>query len=272
MPTILDQLKYSADELKHLESASLDSEVILSYVLNKPREYLLTHGEDEVSPAQEKRFTDLTSERAKHKPVAYLIHCKEFYGRDFYVDERVHIPRPATEDLLDFIRKTIPPDFSGTIADIGAGSGCIAITLAMEFPNAKIIATDISLEALAVAKQNAAGLNAKIDFYNGDLLSALPQPVDIIVTNPPYGWEKGWTDNEEVGYQPKISYESGIDGLDAIKQIISQLPQYLHKGGQAFIEFDPRRHRELIAWLKPRPYSWEIKKDSAQWDRLVRIF
>lgn len=282
MSTIQELQKKACINLSHLETPSLDCEVLLSFVLQKPREYILAHAEAEVSPEQEKQFNDLLSQRAKHKPIAYLTKHKEFYGRDFYVDERVHIPRPATEDMIDFIKKNVPGDFSGTMADIGTGSGCIAITLALEFPQAKIIATDISEDALNVTKQNVASLNAKIDFYNGDLLDALPGPVDIIVSNPPYGWAEGWpagrsfsevwSDDQETKQQPPISYESGFDGLDAIRQIIKKLPDYLNPGGQAFIEFDPRQNAAIQKLAQATGFKCSIIKDLSSFDRIAHLW
>ncbi len=272
MASIHNLLQTGFNQLQHLETPSLDVEVILSHILKKPREYILTHGEDEVSPEQEKQFNDLIAERAEHKPIAYLTRHKEFYGRDFYVDERVHIPRPSTEDLIDFIKKTVPLDFSGTMADIGTGSGCIAITLALKFPQAKIIAADISPDALAVAKQNAANLNAKIDFYNGDLLAALPHSVDIVVSNPPYGWNNEWTKDKEVFFQPTISHQSGTEGLDDIKKIIKSLPDYLNPGGQAFIEFDPRQNEQIKKMAAESGFSCEIIKDLAGFDRIAHLW
>lgn len=289
--TISFILQSGSKQLQHLETLDLDVEVLLSHVLNKPREYILAHSEDEVSVEQEQRFNALITDRAQHKPIAYLTRHKEFYGRDFFVDERVHIPRPATEDLIDFIKKNVPSDFSGTMADIGTGSGCIAITLALEFPRAKIIATDISEEALNITKKNALKYLSETNLwlahkgkgfplsqpqirfaiYQGDLLAALPEPVDIIVSNPPYGWLEGWSDDKETLEQPLISYESGIDGLDAIKQIISQLPRYLNKGGQAFIEFDPRQTEKIKKLAAQWGLSCAIIKDASGFDRIARL-
>lgn len=271
MSFIHDLLKTGFSQIKHIESAQLDTEVLLSFVLNKPREYILTHGEDEVNPEQEQQFNALVAERIKHKPIAYLTGHKEFYGRDFYVDKRVHIPRSSTEDMIDFIKKNVPSDFSGTMADIGTGSGCIAVTLALEFPSAKIIATDISPEALAVARQNAKTLGANIKFYQGDLLAALPEPVDVIISNPPYGWLEGWSDDQETKQQPPVSYESGADGLDAIRQLINTLPDHLKKGGQAFIEFDPRQNAALQKLATAAGFSYEIIKDLSGWNRIAYL-
>ena len=111
MFSIRDLLKSGCDQLQHLETAPLDSEVLLSYVLNQPREYILAHAADEVPSGHAEQFQALIAERAQHKPIAYLIKQKEFYGRTFYVDERVHIPRPATEDLIDYIKAKMPKNF-----------------------------------------------------------------------------------------------------------------------------------------------------------------
>src|SRR3989338_2427264 len=118
MSNIKRLLVLADNQLKYLKTPSLDAEVILSYVLDKPREYTLSHPEEIISDESVKKFNDLIKNRATHVPVAYLVKNKEFYGQDFYVDERVHIPRPATEDLIDFVKEKIPTDFNGAIADI----------------------------------------------------------------------------------------------------------------------------------------------------------
>lgn len=314
MPSIRRLLSSGAERLKHIATASLDSEVLLSHVLDKPREYLLIHPDEIVAPEKNEQFDALVRERAQHKPIAYLIKQKEFCGRAFFVDERVHIPRPATEDLIDCVRESIcgdsilslrsrtrlpsPPatgdslqndgkDFAGTMADIGTGSGCIAIILALDYPQAEIIATDISRDALAVAVANAERHNVanRIKFVHGDLLAPLSRPVDIIVSNPPYGWPQatrshpqpkakggeGWTDDAEVLHQPRASYDGGKDGLDIIKRLLDELPKYLKHGGQAFFEFDPRQRKAIDELLANTQFSWQIKKDLSGFDRICVI-
>ncbi|OIO49995.1 MAG: hypothetical protein AUJ34_00125 [Parcubacteria group bacterium CG1_02_41_12] len=300
---IQDLLHNSEHALNHLLSSSLDSEVILSFVIDKPREYILANMDKDITADKTAKFEGLIARRAKHEPVAYLIHNKEFYERNFYVDNRVHIPRPATEDLIDCVKQSILKRSatlnSGLgplqIADIGTGSGCIAITLALEFPNAKIIATDISDDALEVAKRNAdkLGSSDKITFLKGDLLSVLAKPVDIIVSNPPYGWiisppvfracpeyseggrlrggssVKIWTNDKEVFFQPKESYESGQDGLTHIKKLIKDLPNHLKKNGKCFLEFDPRQTESIKQIAKDNNYNITIKKDFASFDRIA---
>lgn len=285
MSSFHQRLKSAINELSHLESPSLDSEVILSFVLDKPKEYLLTHPDEDVPADVADKFSELIRQRAGHKPVAYLTRRKEFYGRDFYVDQRSHIPRPATEDLIDFVKEKIAPDFNGAIADISTGSGCIAVTLALEYPQAVLIATDISADALSVARQNAAAHKVadKIDFRQGDLLAPLNELLDIIVSNPPYGWLRDWSDDPEIKYQPKISYDGGKDGLQIIKRLIEDAPSYLKNNGQLFFEFDPRQRADIEKLLFQRrddpanagrfykQMHHQIKKDLSGFDRIVRL-
>ena len=270
--TIQEALKSAVKKLENLQTPNLDSEVLLSYVLKKSKDFLLTNPDSKITDSQIKKFNFLIEERRKHKPIAYLIKNKEFYGRDFYVNESTHIPRPTTEDMIDLIKKNLLPNFSGTIADIGAGSGCIAITLALEYPQAKIIATDISKEALKIAERNAKYNNAKnIQFKHGDLLNPLRPNVDIIVSNPPYGWPNGWSNDLEIKFQPRISYESGQDGLDSIKKIINNLGSFLKINKQAYIEFDPRQADKLkkICENNSNIKKFEIKKDLSGFDRIL---
>ncbi|MBI2637060.1 MAG: peptide chain release factor N(5)-glutamine methyltransferase [Parcubacteria group bacterium] len=273
-------------KLKTLKTPDLDSEVLLSHVLKKPREHILAHPEQNLTGAQAREFARLVTRRAAHEPVAYLTRHKEFYGRDFYIDNRVHIPRPATEDLIDAIKAELSGQFDGTLADIGTGSGCIAVTLALEFPRARIFATDISDDALAVAMQNAQHhacikaapplgatrpLVERITFFNGSLGEPLPEPVDIIAANLPYGWKDGWTDDAEVFFQPETSYLLGRDGLDAIRALMQQLPGILTKNGCAFLEFDPRQTEAIKKLAHEQGLSAGIIKDSAGFDRILAL-
>lgn len=264
-------LQSAINELNHLATTSLDAEVLLSFVLDKPREYLLAHPDEEIKPENKQRFDELIARRAAHEPVAYLTNQKEFFGRNFFVDSRVHIPRPATEDMVELIKRTYPPDFAGTMADIGTGSGCLAVTLALAFPQAKIFAVDVSPDALAVARQNAKSLGAEdnITFLSGDLLSPLPSFIDMIVANLPYGWSEGWSEDQEIKFQPSISYESGQDGLTDIRRLIEDLSSKLSTVGAAFLEFDPRQTEAITNLVKKHNFGITISKDLAGFDRIA---
>jgi len=240
------------------------------------------------------KFEELIARRAKHEPVAYLIKNKEFYGRNFYVDKRVHIPKPATEDLIDAVLRVIarsdaaiPYSEPFTIADIGTGSGCIAITLALELQTAKIIATDISSDALDVARHNAdiLGASDRITFLKGNLLPPLTEKSDIIIANLPYGWhvsphllrgrlrggssEEIWTTDKEVFFQPRASYDGGHQGLELIRQLIFDLAHHLKDQGQCFIEFDPRQTEKITQLAKDNNFDISIKKDTSGFDRIA---
>ena len=270
---IRDLLKNSEQTLKHLASAHLDCEVILSYVLNKNRAYILAHLDEEVSQDNITKFDKLIARRANNEPIAYLVKNKEFYGRNFYVDNRVHIPRAATEDMINIIKDELPENFDGIIADIGTGSGCIAITLALEFANAKIIATDISDNALEVAQQNAHALCASdcIKFVQGDLLDPLTESADIIVANLPYGWRDNWTQDKEVFFQPSASYDGGQSGLELINKLIADLPNHLTENGKCFLEFDPRQTQDIKRIASDNNFNISIKKDTQNFNRIAYL-
>jgi len=262
-------------------SPHLDSEVLLSYVLEKPREHLLAHPDASVGDDQARQFRTLIRQRSKYKPVAYLTHNKEFYNRPFYISECVHIPRPATEDLIDNIKTVINERFDGTIADIGTGSGCIAITLALEFPKAKIIASDISKDALKIAQHNAHdhGVDGRIAFLAGSLLEPLVDQIDIIAANLPYGWTQAvrslggkWTDDPETLAQPVIVYDGKTCGLGLIQELVRSLPKHLAANGHAFLEFDPRQAEKLSSLAKKSSYQHKMLKDTAGFERIIHIY
>jgi len=271
--TAHDLLADAYRELARLATPELDSEVLLAHVLKKPRAYLLSHPEKMLDDDESRAFGELVARRARHEPIAYITRHKEFYGRDFYVDKRVHIPRPATEDVIGAVARELPRDFGGAIADIGTGSGCIAVTLALEFPKTRVFGTDISTDALAVAQQNAHALGAseRITFLNGSLGEPLTTPVDVLVANLPYGWRTGWTRDREVFFQPNISYISGRDGLAAISTLAKQLPRLLAKNGRAYLEFDPRQTEAIKKLATQSGYAATIIKDIAGFDRIARL-
>jgi len=273
MMTAHDLLADAYRELARLATPELDSEVLLAHVLKKPRAYLLSHPEKMLDDDESRAFGELVARRARHEPIAYITRHKEFYGRDFYVDKRVHIPRPATEDVIGAVARELPRDFGGAIADIGTGSGCIAVTLALEFPKTRVFGTDISTDALAVAQQNAHALGAseRITFLNGSLGEPLTTPVDVLVANLPYGWRTGWTRDREVFFQPNISYISGRDGLAAISTLAKQLPRLLAKNGRAYLEFDPRQTEAIKKLATQSGYAATIIKDIAGFDRIARL-
>lgn len=277
--TIKQALLTSTKKLKSkkITSASLDAEVLLSYVLKKLKEYLYTYPEKNISTKQLNNLTTLIERRAKNEPVAYLINKKEFFGLDFYVDKRVLIPRPETETLVEETikacnNKQLAISYKPlAICDIGTGSGCIAITLAKYLPTAKIIATDISKDALIVAQKNAKKhkVFSKIKFLSGDLLKPIKNKKnDIIIANLPYVQSQ-----KILKYEPKIALAGGKDGLEIYRKFFEQLKDFNLKNLTVLIEIDPSQKRKLERLiLKLLPQSKiKTKKDLAGLTRLMII-
>jgi len=191
-----------------------------------------------------KALDALLARRVSREPLPYILGTREFFGLYFAVDPRVLIPRPETELLVEralgLASRVSSSSGALCIADIGTGSGCIAIALAVHLPHACLYATDVSADALAVAQRNAAthGVASRIRFLWGDLLSPLPQPVHLIVANLPYIAAQEWeTLPPEVGrFEPRGALDGGPDGLDLVRWLLRQAPAYLLPGGALLLE------------------------------------
>ncbi len=229
-------------------SVALDAEVLLSHVLRCTKAQLLAAPERRLTLSQSQRFGRLVRERKKGWPVAYLIGHKEFYGLDFIVSPRVLIPRPDTEVLVDTVLQTMPKDARLSIADVGTGSGCIAVTLAKYLPRASITAFDISAPALGVAKKNALRhkMGKRIRFFRGDLLwQAHKKRFDCIVANLPYLTPDQLT---LVPFEPVVALLGGKLGVEHIDRLLQSAPAHLTRFGQMFLEIDPRQS-DIIAYI-----------------------
>jgi len=186
--TITQLLNLGMKTLKTSTSKTLDSEVLLAHILDKPKEYLLMHSAGKVDPKLEKKYLTSINRRLLGWPVAYLVKEKKFYGLKFYVDEHVLIPRPETEGLVDLVLKNLPSKKSISILDLGTGSGNIIVSLAKKLGRQhQYFASDISPKAIAVAKKNARQNKTRVTFARGNLLEPWgQQKFDIIVANLPY--------------------------------------------------------------------------------------
>ena len=217
----------------------LDAEVLLAHTLNRPRSYL--HAWPERVPGAEstQRFAALLRRRLAGEPVAYLVGRREFWSLDLMVTPATLIPRPETELLVELALAQIPPHRPLPIVDLGTGSGAIALAIARERPKARIVATDISSAALAVARHNARQLGIdNVEFRQGDWCAALKaERFSLLVVNPPYLASKdphlGWGD---LRFEPRAALVAGPDGLDAIRAIITQASDYLHPGDLLLLE------------------------------------
>ena len=208
---------------------------LLAFVLDATREALIARPQRAVEPDAMAHFGDLCARRARGEPVAYLLGQREFFGRLFRVDRSVLIPRPETESLVDAALRQLQGVPAPRVLDLGTGSGCIAITLALERPDAQVWATDISQPALEVARGNAAALSARVSFLCGRWFAPLRGRFELIVANPPYVAE-GDPHLAELLCEPREALTDGADGLSCLVQIMSDAPKYLARGGALLVE------------------------------------
>jgi release factor glutamine methyltransferase len=284
--TIKEALQFATKQLQKTSSTpALDAEVLLAYVLKKDRAFLFAYPDKSISRNQYKRYQKLINRRKNAEPIAYLRHSKEFFGLDFYVDERVLIPRPETETLIEFVLESTMKkkwtNFKLKICDVGTGSGCIAITLAKKLPLAQIYATDISKKALAVAKINAIKhkVQKQIKFFCGDLLSPISKNIkfDIIVANLPYLTidQLKVTEKEIQLYEPKIALLAGKEETTLYNRLLKQIPSYIKEKGLVFLEIDPKFKNKFIKKItsefKIARKNITIRKDLSSNDRVIRL-
>lgn len=217
----------------------VDAEWLLAHVLGRPRSWLFAHSGDPVPIAAAVRFATLSARRQAGEPVAYLTGTQGFWTLDLEVSPATLIPRPETERLVELALARIPPDAEVPIADLGTGSGAIALAIARERPRARVIATDASDAALAIARRN--GLRnriANVEFREGDWLAPLAgERCAVIASNPPYIAEGDpHLDQGDLRFEPTTALSSGTDGLDAIRRIVLDAPGHLVAGGWLLLE------------------------------------
>jgi len=275
--TINQTLKHAYEKI-----APTDAEILLSFVLKKDKIFLYKNPDYKLTANDQRQFARFVTRRIAGEPIAYILNYQEFYGLDFYINKNVLIPRPGTELLVEEVIKRVKRDKGirrnkGVIkiADVGTGSGCVAIAIATELrimnQESRIFATDISEKALKIAKKNAQKHKVEngIIFLPGDLLAPLPEKMDIIVTNLPY-IKSGKTVPR---FEPSNSLYAGEDGLDLIKKLLEQAPKYLKKSGVIFLEISPEQKTTLQNFIleKLLPLRGKFKKDLQGLYRLLII-
>ena len=200
-----------------LDTPRLDAQVLLAHVLGMQRAELFLAARRELTPDEAARFRDLATRRWRERvPVAYLTGVKAFRRLELAVDPRVLIPRPETEHLVE---AALGLPEGARVVDVGTGSGAVALALKDERPDLRVVATDVSEEALAVARANAARLALEVEFLRGDLLEPVTGEVDAVLSNPPYV-EDDATLSPEIGHEPGSALYAGHDGLDVIRRLV----------------------------------------------------
>jgi release factor glutamine methyltransferase len=258
-------------EENRVGSPRMNAEVLLMFVLGCDRAYLYAHPERELSPDEHNRYDEALEQRARGVPAQYITGHQEFWGLDFIVGPAVLIPRPETEHLVEAVLelcKELPHPVSPTsgetrvgqpklplrIVDVGTGSGCVALALASELPHAEIHATEISADALEIARANAARLlpTDRVTFHTTDLLQGVAGEFDIVASNPPYVGESEYdkVQLEVRKFEPRCAVFAGADGMDVIRRLAPQAHAALKPGGFLAIEIGYTQEAAVRAVLR----------------------
>ena len=259
----------------NIQEPNLKSRLLMQYILNKSRQYMLIHDNEELTNKQEKAYLENIEKMIKGVPLQHITHSQEFMKMNFYVNENVLIPRSDTEILVEEVINIAKKTNAKKILDLCSGSGAIAISLAKYIENSQITAVDISEEALRIAKLNAVNNNVedKITFVKSDLFeNIVKEKYDIIVSNPPY-IKKDFMKklDKEVQQEPYIALDGGYDGLDFYRKIISEGYQYLKFKGYLCMEIGYDQKQEVFDIIKSQEkYSNTYSKiDLGGNDRIV---
>lgn len=252
----------------------LEVDMLLAHVVDATREYIYSHPEYVLSSSQLKKFRALEQRRLAGEPIAYLIGHKEFYGLDFIVNKHVLIPRPDTELLVDIVLGDLRSNDTTVIADIGTGSGNIAIAIKKHFSACTMLATDVSKPAVEVAKANAKKNNTKISFFQGDVLQALPKKyqhgIDIITFNAPY-LTKTEARKKNLAYEPQVALTPTGKPTELIERMLQQADEYLAPRGRIYLEIGHRQGTQVTALCKKYFHASRvtITQDLGKFDRVV---
>ena len=259
MTTINEWLLHNELTLKEsgIVSARLDCILLLEDELGKTREWILAHSEDRILESHLLELNTKITQRAQRTPLAYIRNTQEFYGRSFYVDESVLIPRPESESMINLLQKYNQKN-PATIVDVGTGSGCLSITTKLQMPGANVIATDISKNALAVAKQNAERFGADVQFLQSNLLANAPNILDTnpytLLANLPYV-PTGFITSPEITKEPPTALFSGDDGLDLYRRLWHQIKYLQRKPTVVITESLQSQHQILIELAESAGYK-----------------
>ena len=237
--TIKDTLRSAAErlELHHVSNARLTAELLLAHSLSVEREYLHAHDERALTDVESQKLEELLYDRISGVPLQYIVGRQEFYGRYFEVNPAVLIPRPETEHIVEAVLEKNPGP--GTrILDVGTGSGCIAVTLALELPQAQVFAGDISEPALRVARQNAVALGAPVGFVCMDFLDSISGRFEFVVSNPPYvrPGDIHRLQREVREHEPHVALFSPADELEVYRRLRAGAERLLVEGGHLMME------------------------------------
>ena len=271
--TLLNQARKTLDNSLNT-SSKLDSEILLSKIIKKNRQYLILNSNEELKKENIKSFDYLVKRRKKGEPIAYLINKKEFWKQNFYINQNVLIPRPDTEILVEETLKLFNVNSKLNMLDIGTGSGCILISILKERRNFFGTGIDISKKAINVARFNAKmhQLSNRVKFYNSDVDKFLIGKYDLVVSNPPYikRQDLKYLEVDVKGFEPKLALDGGKDGFSKITKVISKTSTLLKKNGRFILEIGFGQKKKILSILKQNNFFInKVVKDYGKNDRCV---
>lgn len=266
-----------AEASAQLSSAGSDepqanAEWLLAYVLGVSRTWVLANGDYEIPEKEDQLFRTLLARKANGEPLAHITGLQPFCGLDIHVTSDVLIPRPETEDLVEQVSALFDKKGRYTFLDMCTGSGCIAVALAVKFPNARVLATDISEKALRVAQENvrAHKLQERVELLQSDLWENITGTFDLIISNPPYIPSADIsTLAREVRCEPRLALDGGEDGYDVIRPLCQAADSYLARGGYLALEVNDGQPWPLARGLSEIGWRAEVKKDIFNVERFV---
>jgi release factor glutamine methyltransferase len=287
--TIGALVKWATDDfrMRGIESPRLDAELIVAHALGITRTQVIIDMMRPLGDAELATLRALVKRRRAHEPIAYLRGEREFYGRVFRVDKRALVPRPETEVLVDVaLARTRHVSMSTRLLDLCTGTGCVAITIARQRPTSKVLATDLSPDALALARENAHRLGAmNVAFVEGDLFEAVTSltanprvrrwggpPFDLVTANPPYipSGEIPGLQIDVRAFEPHLALDGGEDGLALVRRIVDEAPAFLAPGGVLAMEIGAGQAPDVAALLEARGFAdVQVAKDLARIERVV---
>ncbi len=275
MLTIRKALNQAKIQLSNSDTVSLDAQVLLCYVLEVERVYLFAHDDEHLTSEQQIQFDALLQRRMTGEPIAYILGKQGFYDLEFIVTPDVLIPRPETELLLEDALRLMQEKPECIVADIGTGSGALAVTFAKHMPTSRVYATDISEPALAVATQNIEANQVLVTTFHGNLAQPLIDAnikVDVLMANLPYIRHNDMLKLAVSQHEPHMALDGGDDGLDLIRELFEQLPNVCKTGSWILLEIGAEQGDALQELVQTTfAVACDILQDYAGLDRIGRF-
>tara|TARA_B100000700_G_scaffold221988_1_gene244497 strand:+ start:3401 stop:4243 length:843 start_codon:yes stop_codon:yes gene_type:complete len=242
----------------NIKTFQIDSEILLANTINKDRKYIILNFNDQIKKFYLKKFNELIDRRSKGEPIAYLIKKKEFWNETFYINEKVLIPRPDTEIIVESVLSMFPKNSKLQMLDIGTGSGCILLSILKERPNFYGTGIDISKNSIDVCKYNTQlfNLSNRVKFYNSDVDNFILGKYDLITSNPAYIdlISLKYLEKDVINFEPKLALNGGLDGFSQIRKVINKAAVLIKKNGKFVLEIGFNQKDKVQKILKEKKF------------------